>query len=492
MGAEARKTGLPFVPDLSGAGGQRARSLHAQLRGAILDGRLAADTPLPSSRALAAQLGVARNTVVAAYDLLVAEGYLLPRRRARPVVAQVRGRAAGATARVAPVDDTRVAPFWRTPFLPATPVPALPARSFRQGVGDHVHFPHATWRRLTARALQAFAKQPFAYPPAAGLPALRAAIARHVAVARAVACSPADVVATSGAHQAFDLLARLLVTPGSTRVAVEEPGYPPLRAAFAAAGAQLVPMPVDDEGLCVERLREAHADVVLATPSHQSPTGAALSLRRRIALLDLARSRNMVVVEDDYDGEFRFGGRPLDALQTLDRDGLVFYVGTFSKTLFPALRQGFIVAPPWAREMLTQVKACVDSHSPAVTQAVLAAFVEEGHMARHVRRMHAIYATRRAALLEGIAALDRWLRPIPSEAGMHMAARLRDPADARRVFAALREHAPGARSLADYAMAPLAEPGVVFGYGVIDADEIRERMRALRRALERTGRRAAQ
>ncbi len=471
---------LPFMPELP-AGSGRTMALHQQLRSAILDGRLGAGAALPSSRSLAAQLGLARNTVVAAYDLLIAEGYVQARRGARATVAELR-RPQRPTA--APVEDARLAPFWRTPFLDGSRQGALPERSFRLGIPDHRHFPHALWRRLVAQELRRFARQPFAYPPSAGLPALRAAIAMHAAQARAVACGAEDVLVTSGAQQAFDLLARLLVTPGQTQVAMEDPGYPPIRAAFAAAGATLLPIPVDDEGLRVDLL-PADVRVVSVTPSHQSPTGAALSLPRRMALLDFARARNAVVIEDDYDGEFRFGGRPLDALQTLDREGRVFYVGTFSKSLFPALRKGYVVTPSWARAPLAALKQTADSHSDAIMQGALAAFIGQGHMARHVRRMRSLYAQRRTALLESLHDLRDWLIPIPSEAGMHLAARLRDPAQEPVLMACLREHAPGAQSIRDYAMLAPDQPAVVFGYGVIDADEIRMHLQALRGALRR-------
>jgi GntR family transcriptional regulator/MocR family aminotransferase len=474
---------LPFAPDLSGAAGHLAGTLHLQLRTAILDGRLASGAALPSSRALASELGIARNTVVGAYDLLVAEGYVLPRRGATAVVADLRSRQLPRGPMVAPtIEDPRLAPFWRTPYLAFSAVRALPERSFRLGMPDHRHFPHEVWRKLVAQALRGFAKAPFVYPPTVGVTELRAAIAQHVAFARAVACTQDDVIVTSGAQQAFDLLARVLVTPGVTRVAVEEPGYPSLRAAFAAAGAQLVPVPVDDEGLCIECMPD-DVQIVCVTPSHQSPTGAALSLRRRMALLDYVRERNAVVIEDDYDGEFRFGGRPLDALQTLDCDGLVFYVGTFSKSLFPSLRKGFIVAPAWAHAPLASAKYCIDSHGDAVVQSVLAAFIREGHLARHVRRMRGIYAERREALFEGFDALREWFDPIPSEAGMHAAVRIRDPAQAQRIMALVREHTPGAQSTAEYAMATPKVPAIAFGYGVIDAAEIRTRFRALGRAL---------
>jgi len=478
-----------FPLQLDGESGGRMRQLHEQLRAAILDRRLRAGAELPSTRRVATAYAIARNTVIAAYDLLIAEGYVVPRAGAKAVVAELAAasvaarRAAKARPLPLGLEDPRLNPLWRTPFLASSSPRGLPPRSFRLGVPEHRHFPHEIWRKLSAHALRAWSKVPFSYPPSEGIAELREAIAQHVAFARAVACKADSVVVTSGAQQAFDLLARLLVTPGKTRVAFEEPGYPPVRAAMAAAGAQLVSIPVDDEGLCVDRL-PPDVKVVSVTPSHQSPTGVALSMRRRIALLDFARTHGAVVLEDDYDGEFRFGGRPLDALQTLDRDALVFYIGTFSKSLFPALRKGFVVAPAWARDALATVKHCTDSHGDAIAQATLAAFIRDGHLARHVRRMRPIYAERREALLDG---LDRYLRdwfePIPSEAGLHLAARIRAPALADAIFAKARVHVPGAMSAGEYSREPLQRPALTFGYGVIDADEIAPALQGFARAL---------
>lgn len=479
---------FPFDLDLQATHGTLVHVLHRQLRDAILDGRLVAGTPLPSSRQAAVGLGIARNTITAAYDLLVAEGYVVPRPRARSVVADVVARRPARAALptvAATVDDARLAPHWRIPSMPAPRGPALPPRSFRVGMPEHQLFPHDTWRRLTARVLRRWSRAGFRYPPPEGLPELREAIANHVAFARAVACRAEDVVVTSGAQQAFDLLARLLVTPGQTRVAVEEPGYPPIRAAFAAAGARLVPVAVDDEGLCVDRLPD-DVRVISVTPSHQSPTGATLSRRRRIALLEFARVRGAVVIEDDYDGEFRFGARPLDALQTLDRDGLVFYVGTFSKSLFPSLRQGFVVVPSWARGALVQLKGCADAHGDEIIQRVLAAFIRDGHLARHVRRMQPVYAGRRAALLRGInERLGRWLELVPSEAGLHVAARINPLSDRHAFMSKARKHLPGVQSTAEYAMAPQDDAAVVIGYGTIDEDAIQPALDRLARSLRR-------
>ncbi len=472
--------------DLRNAGeGTLAMALHRQLRSAIIEGRLAAGSALPSSRRAAVALGISRNTVVAAYDLLVAEGYVVPRPAARAVVADLAARRASPPGRA----DVRsrsglIAAPWQPPPHAHGPAAALPERSFRLGVPEHRFFPHEAWRRLAARAWRQWSKHPFGHPPVEGVAALREAIAQHLAFARAVACSGQDVVVTSGAQQAFDLLARLLVTPGRTRVALEDPGYPPLRHAFLAAGAKLVPVPVDDEGLRVDLL-PSDVRVICVTPSHQSPTGVALSLPRRAALLAHARRHDAVVVEDDYDGEFRYGGRPLDALQTLDRDARVFYVGTFSKSLFPAANTGFVVVPAWARDALLAVKRIGDSHAPGPQQETLAAFIREGHLARHVRRMTPIYAERRDALLDALeGGLGRWLRPVPSIAGLHLAAHIAPKADAGALADALRRYAPGAQSVAEYSMQADAPPMRLFGYGAIDALDIRRALARLARALE--------
>jgi GntR family transcriptional regulator/MocR family aminotransferase len=474
--------------DTDGGQHRRTRRLHEQLRAAVLDGRLAAGAALPSTRQAAAGLGIARNTVIAAYDLLIAEGYVIPRSGAKAVVADVATRVQTRTApRTSAAGDTRLNPQWRTPGERALPPRALPPRSFRLGMPDHVHFPHDIWRRLMAQSLRTWSKTAFAYPPSQGIPVLREAIAKHVAFARAVACTAEDIVVTSGAQQAFDLLARLLVTPGKTVVAVEDPGYPPVHIAFVAAGATLVPVPVDDEGLRVDLLPPG-VRVISVTPSHQSPTGAALSLKRRAALLDYARTHDAVILEDDYDGEFRYGGRPLDALQTLDREARVFYIGTFSKSLFPSLRKGFVVVPAWAREAFIAVKHVADSHCDTITQSVLAAFIRDGHLARHVRRMRGVYAARREVLLKGITEeLSPWLEPIPSEAGLHIAARIRDRDSADRVIAMARQHLPGMLSAAEYAVSLPMQPALVIGFGVIDESEIAPALRRLRVALERQG-----
>lgn len=475
----------PLELDLPAAGrGARLASLHAALREAIASGRLAPGQRLPSSRELAAQAGVSRNTAVAAYELLAAEGWLESRGGAGSYVAEL-PRAAVAVqdrASVAPWADSRWLRGEGGSWPPALVSGPAPAYRFKTGLPDVASFPFDVLRRLQTRALQAAAREPAHYPPTQGLPALRAAIASHVSSSRAVACTADDVVITAGAQQAFDLIARVLVTPGQTVTAVEDPGYPPLRAALLAAGARLAPVPVDADGLVVAAL-PAEARIVCVTPSHQSPLGMPMSLARRRELLAWAAARQAVVIEDDYDGEFRFTARPLDALKTLDRDGRVFYVGTLSKSMWPALRLGYAVVPAWAREALLAARHAAGFGGPALAQAAVADFIAEGHLLRHVRRMRAEYARRREVLA---LALQRELgaraEVLPAIAGLHLAVAL-PGVDAdeltRRAWAA----GVGVEPLSRYWAGPTGPQGLVLGYGSITADEVPEAVRRLARAL---------
>jgi GntR family transcriptional regulator/MocR family aminotransferase len=459
------------------------RALHAQLKAAILDGRLGAGLALPPTRALARHLGISRNSVLAAYDLLLGEGYVRARPGAGTFVADLAPAPVRAPATRVPADagDRRLAPPWRDLAAIHGPVPGRSFRyDFRLGLPDKSLFPLAVWRRLVARALRADARAPASYAEPEGQPALRQAIARHVSFTRAVAAGAEDVIVTSGTQQAFDLLARVLVTAGRTTVAVEDPCYPPLRAAFAAAGARLHAVPVDAEGLMVERLPR-DTRVVCVTPSHQFPLGTVMSAVRRRALLAFARARDAVVIEDDYDSEFRFSGRPLDALQTLDPSGTVFYVGTFSKSIFPGLRLAFVVAPSWARAALARAKQIADWHSPVVLQDALASFIADGHMARHVRKTRRLYAERRRVLLDSLARrADGLVTPLPSDAGLHLAALLPARIPAARVVARAAGIGIGIEDLARYAASPRhAVNGLGFGFGGIATERVDEGVKRL-------------
>lgn len=478
-------------PDKAGpsegrAAAGRARRLHDQLRAAILDRRLRPGSELPSTRRVAAAYGIARNTVIAAYDLLMSEGYVTTRAGAKAVVVDVGAKPAKPSRRAPPLMDERLNPQWRLPaWTTLPPGTDAPAQAFELGTPDCRQFPFDVWRRLLSRSFNPRQPATFGYQPPNGRPVLRSAIAQHVSFARAVVCGADDVIVTCGAQQAFSLLAGVLVTPGRTRVAVEDPGYPPLRAAMAVAGAQIVAVPVDNEGLCVDRLPE-DVRIVYVTPSHQFPTGVPMSMARRAALLAFARKHGAVIIEDDYDGEFRYGQRPLDALQTLDRDASVVYVGTFSKSLFPSLRIGYVVAPAWLREAFAAIRQCADTAGNAQVQEALGRFILDGHLARHVRRMRKTYAARREAVLKGIGqALRPWFDAVPSEAGIHLSMRHRDPGAARLILPKLRQVMPGARSFADYSIGADTQAGVALGFGGIEADAIDASLKALAEVLAR-------
>jgi GntR family transcriptional regulator / MocR family aminotransferase len=475
---------LPLAIELPKRGSRRlVKTLHAQLRSAIVDGRLVAGLKLPSSRLLARQCGVSRNCVIAAYDLLHAEGYLTAQQRGGTYVAgAVRGHAGRGNGRAIGDPRSRLAPHRRIdpPIIRLRPTGDFDF-DFCVGVPDASAFPFDAWRRLSARTARAFSRAPGGYGQPEGSIALRVAIAQHVSLTRAVACSADDVVVTSGAQQAFDLLARVFVTAAKTVVAVEEPGYPPLRWAFESCGAKLAPVPVDSEGIIVERIPR-NARVICVTPSHQFPMGHVMSMARRSALLEFARRNRAIVVEDDYDGEFSHTGRPLDALQTLDRSQSVFYVGTFSKCLFPALRLGFVVVPDWARVAVIAAKQRSDWHTGLLTQEALAAFVADGYLVRHIRKMRGLYRERRNALISALERLPE-VEVVPAETGLHVTVLLPDRKNAARVAAAAAKDGIRVHSLDWYALSDKGANGLVCGLGSIPTHRVDAGVKRLGRLL---------
>jgi GntR family transcriptional regulator/MocR family aminotransferase len=463
----------------------RLRALHGQLRAAILDGRLKPDLRLPATRALADALGVSRNTVVAAYDLLLSEGYLVARPGSGTYVADMlppppppREARGGAEPDPRLSDLARAS---RSPFR-FTP-PDEGGFDFRSGYPDAALIPFDIWTRLSARALRVSSKRSATYAPPEGQPELRDAIAKHVSFTRAVACGADDVVVTAGAQQAFELLARILITPGRTVVAMEEPNYLPMRLSFQMNGAIIRTVPVDEEGMIIDQL-PPDARVICVTPSHQYPLGVVMSPRRRAALLDFAQANNAVIIEDDYDGEFRFGGRPHAALQTVDRMESVFYIGTFSKSLFPSLRLGFVVTPPWAKRALLRVKQTNDWCAPTMTQDTLASFIAEGHLARHMRKMRKVYGERRAALLQAIAQhAGDLLQPIEGDSGLHLSAWLVPSIDALLIAREADQRGHRIQALNGFGTTTAALNGFVFGFGMMDARGIERGVETLSQML---------
>ena len=463
------------------------RSLHRQLRATIADGRLRPGLRLPATRTLAKQLGISRNTIITVYDLLLSEGYIVGRGGSGTYVAdmpQAIGRSAPSTDGLEA--DVRLAPLWRNhdELVPGR-CNASYEYDFRGGVPELRYFPFDIWQRLSARASRALANERAIDELPEGQAALREAIANHVSFARAVACRSDDVVVTSGTRQAFNLLARILVIPGQTVVATEAPAFKPILAIFEKAGAHLTRVPVDSEGLVVERV-PTNSRIICVSPSHHYPLGVAMSARRRAALLDFAHAHGAVILEDDYDGEFRLEGQPLDALQTLDRAESVFYIGTFSKSMFPALRLGFVVVPPWARHALIAAKQMADGECPVLPQSALAAFIAEGHLARYIRKMRKIYNARHQALLQALAhhCSDR-LQPIESVAGMHLAAKVhgRSTMTAFDIIPRAREVGINLGTFPLFTPAHPTEAALLFGYGLIEAEEIDPAIRCLARIL---------
>jgi GntR family transcriptional regulator/MocR family aminotransferase len=323
------------------------------------------------------------------------------------------------------------------------------------------------------------------YGDSGGHAGLREAIARHIAVSRGVQAAADDVVITNGTQQALDVIARVMLAPGDT-IAVEDPGYVPPQMLFRSLGLAIEKVPVDRNGLVVERLSGV-ARLVYVTPSHQYPLGLSMSLQRRLALLAWAEEHNAAVIEDDYDSEFRFGGRPIEPLQTLDRSGRVIYVGSFSKTLLPTLRLGFIVAPPSLRDAMQRAKYVTDWHTSLPLQAALARFIETGDFARHLRKMRAIYE-KRHDLIRSLLARDfsEQLEAIPAAAGLHLTTLARSgfadqlPAVLRRASGRGVE----VHELSRIALSDVAGPGVMLGYGAIATDRIEEGLALLRQSFD--------
>jgi GntR family transcriptional regulator/MocR family aminotransferase len=480
------------------AKGSREVSSHLfrQLKDAILDRRMPPGSRLPSTRDAQRLFGVSRNTAQDVYDRLAQEGLVSARHGSGTYVRAVRPELAASSPPAADKPDGRVNGFWERPDIvswigfwhegSAGSVAAKPVADLRPALVDQRLFPHATFRQVMARQLRRLETNPASSRSPQrnqGNSQLRRAIAEHVGLTRAVPCRADDVIVTSGAQQAFDLIARALVIAGETKVAVEDPGYPPMRVPFAAAGARLVPIPVDGEGILVDAI-PSDARIVCVCPSHQFPLGMPMSPARREALLGFARHHGAVIVEDDYDGEFRYDGSPLEALRGNASASHVFYVGSFSKCMLPAIRLGFVVPPAWALPALVAAKNATDWHSSIPVQTAVAGFIHDGHLTRHIRRMREIYRDRRdrlTALLE--QRLGGVLTIVPSYYGMHLTAVARPSIDCESVSAALARRGIMIHSLARYFLGPETCSGFILGYAAASFAELESAVDALAEEL---------
>jgi GntR family transcriptional regulator/MocR family aminotransferase len=462
------------------------RQLHRALRAGILDGVVPPGTRLPATRTLANELGVSRTTVLLAYEQLAAEGYLDGRRGSGSFVHDVpptpgRAKPAAPTtlAAAAPAGPPRLSPFGtfltdrRTRPIFSSYVsgrPRLPY-DFRYGAPALQDFPVQIWQRCLGRRARRASAAYYDYGHPQGSPALRAALAGYLLRGRGVRCEPEQILVVSGSQQGLDLAARLLLSRGDTAI-VEEPGYEGARRALLAAGARLAFVPTDEDGLDVGALARIGRRARLAhvTPSHQYPLGGVMPYPRRVALLAWAARAGAYVLEDDYDGEYRFGGRPLDALKALDDGERVIYVGTLSKVMFPALRIGYLVLPTPLVEPFARAKLLADGGSAFLEQEALADFIGSGAFERHIRRSRAWNGERRAALLRALEThLGDDVAVVGANAGLHVVAWLHGvPARAGRdLVARAAALGVGVYPVTPYYEEQPATLGLLLGYGAL-------------------------
>ncbi len=465
------------------------RQLYFAIREAILASRIQPGTRLPSSRTLAKDLAVSRNTVMAAFEQLHAEGYISGRVGAGSFVSQELPEDA-LHARAEPVGERRErgpapGPSRRGLALGELGRGGSRPRPFAPGLPELAAFPFEEWSRLLAKHWREPPRSFLIGSDPLGWRPLRQAIAAYLGAARAVTCAPEQVIIVSGAQQALDLTARVLIDPDDT-VWTENPGYPGLRGALIAGGARLIPVPVDAEGLSVAAGRELapRARMACVSPSHQYPLGVTMSLARRLELLEWARSADAFVLEDDYDSEYRYTGRPLAALQGLDADGRVVYVGTMSKVMFPGLRLGYMVVPAHLVDAFMAVRRITDTHPPMIAQPALAEFVAAGHLAQHIRRMRSLYAERQRLFLDKAQdILGPLLDLSPSETGMHLVGFLQPGTDDRAVSQAARERGIEAPPLSGFYVAEAPRPGLLLGYTGITEGEVDRGLKGLADAV---------
>jgi GntR family transcriptional regulator/MocR family aminotransferase len=477
---------VQFAIPLAATGDPLFRRIYSGLRKSILSGALPSGGKLPSTRELARELAVSRTVVVLAYEHLLAEGFVAGRMGSGTYVAHDISRMYG-TRTEKPI-DFKLSSFGSSAEQATARVHVRSRRrhplpyDFAYAGCDAGIFPLQTWNRILLRCARKVPIAELDYGLAAGNLSLRQAICTHLRRSRAVQCDPSRIIVVNGSQQALDLITRILIERGDA-VAIEDPAYQGTSEVLRTAGARLLPVPVDRQGLDPDRL-PVSARAVFVTPSHQFPTGATLSLERRIALLDWARRRNAVVIEDDYDGEFRYEGQPLESLQGLDRDSRVVYIGTFSRTVFSSLRIGYLVAPSTLVPALTAAKWLCDRHTPNLEQQTLAEFIASGAYGRHLRRVQRRNAVRRRTLLD---AVDRYLGDrielTGDAAGAHVALWPRRRVSEESIVARAKLQGVGVYGLAVYHLQRVPRPGLMLGYSRLSEGQIHEGICRLAKVL---------
>lgn len=468
--------------------------LENQIRSAIWEARLRPGDRLPSTRQLARDYGVARNTAKNAYNQLIVEGYLVTAAGSGTRVAQdlpehllhvpSRKAASNLMPGLFPLSSAARRMLAVSPFIRAES--NRPSRPFRPHTPASDAFPRELWAQMMTRRSRRMSRDLLERVDPRGYRPLREAVAGYLGSARGVACDPDQVIITAGTQQAIELIAKLLLEPGDG-VCMEDPGYSPARILFESAGAKLVPIPVDGEGLDVAKLpkKTPNAKLVYVTPSSQFPLGMTMSLARRIALIEWANRSETVIVEDDYNGEYRYAGRPLPALYGLSPPGQVLYTGSFSKVLFPALRIGYVVVPPNVVDHFAAARWLIDRHSPPLEQAVLADFIDEGHFARHVRRMRTLYAERQGILVEAASRDLKGILEVPaSDAGLHLIGWLDKAVPEETILQAASTAGIELTPTSWFGVRRIDLQSVILGYAPFSAKEIRRATKALARECQ--------
>jgi GntR family transcriptional regulator/MocR family aminotransferase len=487
-----REQNLFIMLDGQHSGRPLYRQIYETIRMAILRGEFAPGKRLAATRALARELGVSRITVLNAYEQLFAEGYLDGKVGAGTFVAAKLPDDLLKTETVRRSKQKKTdAPLRLSPFgekLAANDVGSIRARTiakfqpFQNGLTAVDKFPFEIWSRIAARVHRNPSREVLGYGDPQGYFPLREAIAAHLRSARAVNCAPEQVIITSGAQQALDLAARIFLSEKDS-ILIEDPCYQEARSAFAAVGAKIIPVPVDAEGLNLAAVKQK-AKLIYVTPSHQYPLGVTMSLPRRLALLEWGRTNNAWIIEDDYNSEFRYAGRPLASLQGLDQGGRVIYVGTFSKTIFPSMRIGCAVVPSDLVGIFTTARAINDTHSSLIDQAILTEFIREGHFARHIRRMRTLYEERQQTLIaECEKNLDGLLEVKTADAGMHLVGWLPDGVSDKAISGKAAEKDLKLAPISAYCAKKLRRGGLILGYTAFPKNQIKEGVKKLKAIL---------